>query len=106
MAKIRLFENSILWRIFKPNRDENLEEGWIRLHNEELQRLYHSPHPVRMVKSRRLRWAVHIARIEKVGVLSKFTWQIYNIYIYIYIYINTRRREDNIRLGFKRNRCQ
>ena len=49
-----------------PMRDENGE--WIRLHDEELHSLYHSPNIVRMNKSRRLRWAER----KKVGVPSKF----------------------------------
>ena len=40
-----------------------------RLHNEELHSLYRSPNIVRVIKSRRLRWEEHIARMEKVGVL-------------------------------------
>ena len=56
------FENRILRRIFGPKRDENRE--CIRLYNEELQSLYISPHIVRVIKSRRLRWAGHIARME------------------------------------------
>ena len=54
----------ILRRIFGPKRDENGE--WRRLHNEELHSLYRSPNIVRVVKSRRLRWAGHVARMEEV----------------------------------------
>ena len=50
-------------RIFGPKRDENGE--WRRLHNEELHSLYRSPNKVRVIKSRRLRWAGHVARIEE-----------------------------------------
>ena len=46
-----------------PKRDENGE--WRRLHNEELHSLYRSPNIVRVNKSRRLRWAGHVARIEE-----------------------------------------
>ena len=46
-----------------PKRDENRE--WRRLHNEELQSLLHSPNKVSGIKSRRLRWAWHVARIKK-----------------------------------------
>ena len=60
---INSFENRILRRLFGPKRDENGE--WRRLHNEELHSLYGSPHKVRVIKSRRLRWAGHVARIEK-----------------------------------------
>ena len=55
-------------RIFGAKRDENGE--WRRLHNEELHSLYRSPNIVRVIKSRRLRWAGRVA--GKVGVLSKF----------------------------------
>ena len=53
----------ILRRIFGLERDENGE--WRKLHNEELYRLYRSPNIVRVIKSRRLRWAEHVARIEE-----------------------------------------
>ena len=57
------FENMILRRIFGPKKDENRE--WIRLHNEELHSLYRSPNIFRVMKSRGLRWADHIARMEE-----------------------------------------
>ena len=70
-SRLRVFENSILRRKFGPKRDENGK--WGRLHNEELHSLYRSPNIVRVIKSRRLRWARHIARIEEgIGELSKF----------------------------------
>ena len=50
--------------------DENGE--WRRLHNEELNSLYRSPNIVRVIKSRRLRWAGHVAKMEEVEVRSKF----------------------------------
>ena len=59
----RVFENRILRRIFGLKRDENGE--WRRLHNEELHCLYRSPNIVRVIKSRRLRWAGHVARMEE-----------------------------------------
>ena len=58
-----MFENSILRRIFGPKRDENGE--WKRLHNEELHSLYRSHNIVRVIKSRRLRWEGHVARMEE-----------------------------------------
>ena len=61
--RLREFENRILRRIFVPKRDENGE--WRRLHNEELHSLYLSPNIVRVIKSRRLRWAGHVARMEE-----------------------------------------
>ena len=54
--KLRLFENKI-------PRDENGE--WRRLHNEELHSLYRLPNIVRVIKSRKLRWAGHVARMEE-----------------------------------------
>jgi hypothetical protein len=58
----------VLRRIFGPKRDEVTEE-WRRLHNEELNDLYSSPSNVRMIKSIRMRWAGHVARMgEKRGV--------------------------------------
>ena len=66
---IREFENRILRRIFGPKRDENWE--WRRLHNEELHSLYRSPNIMRVIKSRRLRWAGHVARMEEVRSVFK-----------------------------------
>jgi hypothetical protein len=58
--KLRVFENRILRRIFGPKRDEVIGE-WRKLHNEELHNLYSSPDIIRQVKSRRMRWAGHVA---------------------------------------------
>ena len=57
-----MFENMVLRRIFGPRRDE-VKGEWRRLHNEELHDLYSSPNIVRVIKSRRLRWAGHVARM-------------------------------------------
>ena len=66
--KLRVFENMVLRRIFLPRRDEVTGE-WRRLHNEELNDLYSSPKIVRVIKSRRMRWAGHVARmVEERGV--------------------------------------
>jgi len=66
--KLRVFENMVLRRIFEPRRDEVTGE-WRRLHNEELNDLYPSPNIVRVIKSRRMRWAGHVARMgEERGV--------------------------------------
>ena len=56
-------ENRVLNRIFGPKRDANGE--WRRLQNEELHTLYRSPNIARLIKSRRLRWAGHVARMEE-----------------------------------------
>ena len=61
-GKLRVSENMVLRRIFGPRRDEVTEE-WRRLHNEELNDLYSSPNIVRVIKSRRIRWAGHVARM-------------------------------------------
>jgi len=60
--KLRVFENMVLRRIFGPRRDTVTGE-WRRLHNEELNDLYSSPNNVRVIKSRRMRWAGHVARM-------------------------------------------
>jgi len=66
--KLRVSENRVLRRIFGPRRDEVTEE-WTKLYNEELSDLYSSPIIVRMVKSRRMRWAWYVARMgERRGV--------------------------------------
>jgi hypothetical protein len=57
-----VFENRVLRRIFGPKRDEVTGE-WRMLHNEELRNLYSSPDIIRQVKSRRMRWAGHVARM-------------------------------------------
>jgi hypothetical protein len=56
---LRVFENRVLRRIFGPNRDEVIG-GWRTLHDEELHDLYCSPSIIRMIKSRRMRWAGHV----------------------------------------------
>ena len=60
--RLRVFENRVLRRVFGPKRDEVTGE-WSRLHNEELSDLYSLPNIVRVVKSRRMRWAGHVARM-------------------------------------------
>jgi hypothetical protein len=60
--RLRVFEDRILRRIFGQNRDEVTGE-WRKLHNEKLHILYSSPNIVRQIKSRRLRWAGHVARM-------------------------------------------
>jgi len=57
--KLRVFENTVLRRIFGPRREEVTGE-WRRLHNEELNDLYSSPNIVRVINSRRMRWAGHV----------------------------------------------
>jgi hypothetical protein len=65
---LRVFENMVLRRIFGPRRDEVTGE-WRRLYNEEINVLYCSPNIVRVIKSRRMRWTGHVARMgEERGV--------------------------------------
>jgi len=70
--KLRLFENVVLRRIFGPRRDEVTGE-WRRMHNEELNDLYPSPNIVRLIKSRRMRWAVHVTSMgEERGCIGSW----------------------------------
>ena len=62
--KLRVFENMVLRRIFGPRRDKVTGE-WRRPHNEELNDLYSSPNIVRVIKSRRMRWAGHVTRMSE-----------------------------------------
>jgi hypothetical protein len=55
-----VFENRVLGRMFGSKRDEVMGD-WRKLHNEELHNLYPSPNIIRMIKSRRMRWAAHVA---------------------------------------------
>jgi hypothetical protein len=59
---LRVFENRVLRGIFGPKRDEVTGE-WRKLHNEELHNLYSSPDIIRQIKSRRKKWAGHVARM-------------------------------------------
>jgi hypothetical protein len=61
-CRLRVFENKVLRRIFGPKRGEVTGE-WRRLHNKELYALYSSPNIIRVIKSRRLRWAGHVTRM-------------------------------------------
>jgi hypothetical protein len=74
--RLRVFENRVLRRIFGPEREE--DRSWRKLHNDELHNLYSSPKIVRVIKSRRMRWAGHVARMgegrsEDPGVGGRIT---------------------------------
>ena len=62
--RLRVFENRVFRGISVPKRDEVTGE-WRKLHNEELNDLYSTPNIVRVIKSRRMRWAGHVACMGK-----------------------------------------
>jgi len=82
--RLRVLENRVLKRIFGPKREEVTEE-WRKLHNEELNDPYSSPNILRVINSRRMRWAGHVACVrERRGVyrvlvgkleVKKTTWE-------------------------------
>jgi hypothetical protein len=68
---VRVFENRLLRGIFGPKTDEVIG-GWRKLHNEELHSLYCSPSIIRIIKSRRMRWAGHVARLGESECILDF----------------------------------
>jgi hypothetical protein len=72
-CRLRVFENMVLRKIFGPKRDEATGE-WRKLHNEELNDLYSLPNIFRVLKSRIVRWAGHVARRKTEGVHIYFLW--------------------------------
>jgi hypothetical protein len=73
--KLKVFENRVLRRVFGPKRDE-VTGKWRKLHNEELNDVYSLPNIVRVVKSRRMRWAGQVARMgEGRGVHKVLVWK-------------------------------
>jgi len=71
--RLRLFEKGVLRRIFGPKRDEVTGE-WRKLRNEELNDLYCSHNIVRVIKSRRMRWTRHVARMGRGEEYTGFCW--------------------------------
>ena len=71
--RLRVFENRVMRRVFGPKRDEVTEE-WRKLHNEEVSDLYSLSNIVRVVKSRRMRWAWHVARMGRGEGCTGFWW--------------------------------
>jgi hypothetical protein len=67
---LNVFENRVLRRIFGPKREE--DGSWRKLHNDELHSLYSSPIIVRVIKSRRMTWAGHVARMGVREVFTRF----------------------------------
>jgi hypothetical protein len=100
--RLRVFENRALRRIFGPKRDE-VTGKWRKLHNEELNNLYSSPNIVRVIKSRRMRWAGHVPRMgEGRGV--------YRVLVGLPegrrpLSRPRRRCENNIRMDLREVRC-
>ena len=88
-----MFENRVLSRIFGPKRDE-LTREWRKLSNEELNDLYTSPNIVRVIKSRRMRWEGHVARLgEGRGVYRTLVGK------------PEGKREDNIKMDLQEVEC-
>jgi hypothetical protein len=59
--RLRIFENRVLRKIFGSKREE--DGSWRKLHNDELHSLYSSPNIIRVIKSKRVRWAGHVVRM-------------------------------------------
>jgi hypothetical protein len=92
------FENKVLRRIFGPKRDEVTGE-WRRLHNKELYALFSSPNIIRVMKSRRLRWAGHVARMgERRGAYRALVGKTEGRRP---LERPRRRREDNIKMDLR-----
>jgi len=72
-CRLRVFENRVLRRTFGPKRDKVTRE-WRKLHNEELNDLYSTPNIVWVIKSRRMRWAGHVARMGIGEAYTGFWW--------------------------------
>jgi hypothetical protein len=71
--RLRVFKNGVLRRIFGPKRDE-ITRDWRKLRNEELNDLFCSPSIFWLVKLRRIRWALHVARMGRNEVYIGFWW--------------------------------
>jgi len=69
--RLRVLENRVVRRIFGPRRDEVTRE-WRKLHIEELNGLYTSPNIVRVIRSRRIKWAGHVARMGEERHIKDF----------------------------------
>jgi hypothetical protein len=73
-CRLRIFKNRVLRRIFGPKRDEETGK-WRRLYNKELYALYSSSNIIRVIKSRRLRWTGHVARMGERRMHTEFWWE-------------------------------
>jgi hypothetical protein len=65
--RLRVLGSRVLRRIFGPKREE-VAGGWRRLHNEELHNLYATPNVIRVIKSKRMKWAVHVACMGEISL--------------------------------------
>jgi hypothetical protein len=72
--RLVVFENKVLTRILEPKRDE-VTGGWRKLHNEELHTLYSPSNTIRIIKSRRVRWAGHVVRMGRRGMHIGYWWE-------------------------------
>jgi hypothetical protein len=71
---LRVLENRVLRRIFRPRRGEMTGE-WRKLHNEELRDLYSSPSIIRIIKSMMIRWVRYVASMGRRGTLIGYWWE-------------------------------
>jgi hypothetical protein len=72
--RLRVFENRVLRRIFGPRRAE-VSGGWRKMRNEELHNLYSKPNIIGAIKSRRIRWAGNVARMERRVIHIGYWWE-------------------------------
>jgi len=97
VRRLKVFENRVLRRILGPKKDEITGE-WRKLH-EELHDLYSLPNIVRVIKSRRMRWAGHVARLgEMRGAYRVFVGKLERKRL---LGTPRRRREDNIKMNLQ-----
>ena len=97
-----MFENRVLRRIFGPKRDEVTGE-WRKLHNEELSAVYSSPNIIRVIISRRMRWAEHVARMAERR--DAYRVLVGNLEGNRPLERPRRRREDNIKMDVQEVGC-
>jgi hypothetical protein len=100
--RLRVFKNRVLRRIFGPNMDEVAGE-WREFHIEEFHILYLSPNIIRQIKSRRMRWAGHVARMKEAK-------NVYKVLVEIPeekspLVRPSCRWEDEIRMDFRESGC-